>query len=299
MYNHQLDTFLKVAELGSFSKAAESLYISTPSVIGQINLLESTCGVKLFLRSHHGATLTAAGRSLCDDAKVIIRLSQEAVGRAQSAADISEHTVRIGTSLLFKCRMLTDIWPQISETEPNLRIEVVPIAEHGSSDSLFSTDMLGKRYDLFEGIFADISMAERCRFMELTRTPIVCAVSKSHRLADAKRLTLNDLNGEYLVMPIQGVSKVIDAFRADLLNRFPTIQIIDSPYYGVDTFTMCEMNQYILITQPVYTDIHANLRVIPLKPIVTLPYGLMYSNEPSSATHRFLEAVKKINKASK
>ena len=30
MYNHQLDAFLRAAELGSFGKAAESLYISTP-----------------------------------------------------------------------------------------------------------------------------------------------------------------------------------------------------------------------------------------------------------------------------
>lgn len=41
MYNHQLDAFLQVADLGSFSKAAEAMYISAPAVIQQINLLES------------------------------------------------------------------------------------------------------------------------------------------------------------------------------------------------------------------------------------------------------------------
>ena len=40
MYNPQLDTFLCVAEAGSFNKAAEKLYISPPAVIKQINLLE-------------------------------------------------------------------------------------------------------------------------------------------------------------------------------------------------------------------------------------------------------------------
>ena len=43
MYNHQLDTFLKVAELGSFNKAAEALFISAPAIIQQINLLEESC----------------------------------------------------------------------------------------------------------------------------------------------------------------------------------------------------------------------------------------------------------------
>jgi len=44
-----------------------------------------------------------------------------------------------------------------------------------------------------------------CGFLELMRMPFCCAVSKDHRLAQADKLTLQDLNGEYLVMPIQVV----------------------------------------------------------------------------------------------
>ena len=77
MYNPQLNAFIKVADSGSFSKAAEAMYISAPAIIQQINLLETSCGFKLFLRSNHGVKLTPAGRSLYKDAKTIIRLSQE------------------------------------------------------------------------------------------------------------------------------------------------------------------------------------------------------------------------------
>ncbi len=41
MYNPQLETFLRVADAGSFSKAAESSYITPTAVIKQINLLEA------------------------------------------------------------------------------------------------------------------------------------------------------------------------------------------------------------------------------------------------------------------
>ena len=44
MYNPQLDTFLKVADAGSFNRAAAALYITAPAVIKQINLLEQTVG---------------------------------------------------------------------------------------------------------------------------------------------------------------------------------------------------------------------------------------------------------------
>ena len=41
MYNPQLETFIRVADAGSFNKAAEELYITAPAVIKQINLLEA------------------------------------------------------------------------------------------------------------------------------------------------------------------------------------------------------------------------------------------------------------------
>lgn len=42
MYNPQLETFISVADAGSFNKAAEQLYITPPAVIKQINLLETS-----------------------------------------------------------------------------------------------------------------------------------------------------------------------------------------------------------------------------------------------------------------
>lgn len=71
MYNPQLDTFLCVVEAGSFSKAAEQLYISAPAVIKQINSLEASLGMKLFDRTHRGLVVTEAGQSIYNDAKYI------------------------------------------------------------------------------------------------------------------------------------------------------------------------------------------------------------------------------------
>lgn len=289
MYNPQLDSFIRVADSGSFSKAAEAMYISSPAIIQQINLLEASCGFKLFTRSNHGVKLTPAGRSLYEDARTIIRLSQNALNRARGLAESSETTVRIGTSLLYKCRLLPDLWTRVSEKHPELKIEILPLTEYQNRGEVFSA--LGIQYDLFEGIYGSAGWNGLCRFLELDRTPICCAVAKNHRLAGIKKLTMQDLNGEYLVMPIEGVSSEIDAFRRNIVENYPTVQIVDSPYYGIDTFTLCEVNGYILITQPVYTDIHNNLVTIPLETSYTLPYGLMYANEPTIAARKFLQAV--------
>ena len=67
MYNPQLDTFIYVVESGSFSKAAEELYISAPAVIKQINSLENSLNLQLFERTHRGLIITEAGKSLYQD----------------------------------------------------------------------------------------------------------------------------------------------------------------------------------------------------------------------------------------
>ena len=72
MYNPQLDTFIKVADAGSFNKAAEDSFITPTAVIKQINLLERSLDVKLFERTHRGLKLTKAGQSLYQDAKYSI-----------------------------------------------------------------------------------------------------------------------------------------------------------------------------------------------------------------------------------
>ena len=291
MYNHQLDTFIKTADLGSFGKAAEALYISSTAVIQQVNLLENLCGFKLFVRTNHGVKLTPAGKSLYEDAKTLIRFSEDALQKARLLAESSESTLRIGTSLLYKCRMLPDLWPKVNEIRPDLRIEIRPMKEYENRQTIFSR--LGLDFDLFEGIYAS-AWNGTCRFLELTRTPVCCAVSKGHRLAMASELSMQDLNGEVLVMPIRGVSEELDAFREEILRDHPSTRIIDSEYYGVDTFALCEMNSYVLITQPVYEDIHPNLITIPLQTDFSMPYGLVYAKEPTNAADKFIQAVKVI-----
>lgn len=98
MYNPQLETFIRVADAGSFHKAAEESFITPTAVIKQINLLEETLGVRLFDRSHRGLTLTGAGRFLYQDAKYIIQYCRDSVTRAKNAMQEASGIIRIGSS---------------------------------------------------------------------------------------------------------------------------------------------------------------------------------------------------------
>ena len=61
MYNPILDTFIAVCDCGSFTKAAERLYISPTAVMKQMNTLEKHLEVKLIERTPAGIHLTEAG----------------------------------------------------------------------------------------------------------------------------------------------------------------------------------------------------------------------------------------------
>ena len=69
MYAANLETFIAVADAGSFTKAAEKLYISSTAVIKQINTLEGYLDVSLFERLHRGLLLTEAGKVYYRDEK--------------------------------------------------------------------------------------------------------------------------------------------------------------------------------------------------------------------------------------
>lgn len=105
---------------------------------------------------------------------------------------------------------------------------------------------------------------------------------------------MSDLKDQNLVMPVKGISDVLDAFRNEIESLSPSTNFIESRYYGLDTFALCELNPYILISQKAYEDIHPDLVNIPLEASYSIPYGLISSKRPSDATVRFIDSVKTL-----
>lgn len=126
MYNPQLETFICVVDSGSFSKAAEKMYITSPAVIKQINFLEGGLNLRLFERTHRGLFVTAAGKSLYRDAKYLIQYSKDSVSRARDAMDIQEEVIRIGVSPMTPPQVFVTLWPKIQKYCPELKLKLVP-----------------------------------------------------------------------------------------------------------------------------------------------------------------------------
>jgi DNA-binding transcriptional LysR family regulator len=82
----QMRYFVAVAERGSFTRAADDLYVAQQAVSQQIKALESALGVTLLRRDSRHVTLTPEGAVFLSDCKRVLAAADRAVRRVQAAA---------------------------------------------------------------------------------------------------------------------------------------------------------------------------------------------------------------------
>ena len=295
VYNPQLETFLRVADAGSFNKAASERFITPTAVIKQINLLEESLGVKLFDRTHRGLVLTDAGKSMYQDAKYIIQYCKDSVARAKSTVK-TEEVIRIGTSPITPSSVLMELWPKVRKQYPNMKFQLVPF-ENTPENAREILKNLGQNIDVVAGIFDETLLEVRqCAGIELRKEPICCAVSLEHPLAEKKILTLQDLEGENLLLMHRGWSHHVDELRDDLKENYSLIHIVDFDFYNMEIFNRCENSNDILMAFSGWSNVHPLLKIIPVEWDYKIPYGLLHSHQPSEEVQKFLDAIRRITK---
>lgn len=291
MYNPQLETFIRVADAGSFNKAAEESYITPTAVIKQINLLENSLDVKLFERTHRGLILTKAGKSLYQDTKYIIQYCRDSVTRAKNAMQEDTNIIRIGTSPMTPAQLLMQLWSKIQVNCPDMKFQIIPF-ENTPENAREILGNLGKNIDVVGGIFDETMLNLRnCAGLQLSREPLCCAVSVHHRLAAKNKLLIEDLYGENLLLMRRDWSHYVDRLRDDLWQNHSQIHIIDFEFYDMSIFNRCENSNNVLLAIPGWANVHPLLKVIPVEWEHSIPYGLLHSPRPSETVKRFLKAV--------
>lgn len=295
MYNPQLKTFIKVADLGSFNKTSEITGITPSAIIKQINLLEDRIGVRLFERTHRGLILTKAGASLYKDAKYIIQYCNDSVNRARNAADTGD-VIRIGTSPMTPAQLLTDLYSLLREHCPQIKFQIVPF-ENTPENAREILNNLGTNIDVVGGVFDDMMLEKyHCSGLELKKEPFCCAVSVNHRLASKDELNLEDLYDETLLVIKRGWTSCTDRLRDDISSNHPLIHIRDFDFYNLDIFNKCENSNEVLLAFSGWSNVHPMLKVIPVRWNYAMPFGLLHANSPSIQVKTFLNTVSSLKK---
>ena len=294
MYNPVLDTFITVAECGSFTKASELLYISPTAVMKKMNTLEAHLDLKLTERTPTGVKLTAAGEIIYRNAKFMKDYSKKSLAEAKAAEHSYETTFCVGTSLLNPAKPFMDIWYRVNKKFLDYKLHLVPF-EDDHDGILSEIKKLGEKFDFLIGVCDSKAWLSLCNFMPLGRYKKMIAVSREHRLALKSSIGLEDLYGETLMMVKKGDSGVNDFIRNDLEKNHPQIHIEDTPqFYDLSVFNRCAETGNVLLTIECWQEVHPGLVSIPVNWDYSIPYGLLYSLNAPDDVKRFVDEAAKL-----
>ncbi len=294
MYNKYLEIFIEVADTGSFSKAAEKLYISSTAIMKQMNLMEQELGLSLLIRTNHGVSLTEAGKEIYKDAKIIIDYTNRSIKKAKKLQNKNTHFITIGTSLICPCKPLLDIWYQINDRYPDFKIKILPFEEN-HTNILNTLNSNGTPLDFIVSPCDSHDWLKNFDFLKLGDYKFCIAVPISHPLAKKDSISFEDLSGEKVTAITTGDSKQ----NQDILNKIKTIckdvEIFDAPFfYDIDVFNRCEESGSFLVTLECWKDVHPAFKTIPLSSGETIPYGILYSKTSTDDASKFLNIIKEV-----
>lgn len=292
MYNALLDSFVCVADNGSFNRAAEKMFISSTAVIKQINALESHLSLRLFERTNHGITLTPAGKVIYKHAKALFEFSEKALAEARRATADKEAVFFVGTSILNPCKPFMDLWYQVNSHFPKYRLQIVPF-EDDHCDILSEISAIGGKFDFLVAACDSMQWLNRCKFQQIGTYKHCVAVPREHPLAKKECLVIEDLFGETLMLGKRGDSAVVDSIREEI-EKYPLIKTEDTAqFYDMEVFNRCVQTQNVLLTLECWGEIHPSLVNIPVDWDFCIPYGILYPLEPDEKIQRFLNVVRK------
>lgn len=294
MYNYMLETFIAVAESGSFSKAAERLFMSPTAVMKQINSLEKHLDLRLFERRQSGIRLTGSGAVILRDARFIINFSQRTVAEAKHAERSADNIFCVGSSLLNPAKPFFELWYKLNSSFSDFKLNIVPFDDN--CDGILSEiSALGEKFDFLVAVCDSKTRLDRCNMLELGHYRKMIAVPREHRLAGKNAVEIEDLYGETLMMVKRGDSGVNDFLRNELEHFHPKIKIENTQqFYDLSVFNRCAETGNVLLTIECWRDVHPGVVTIPVNWDYTIPYGLLYSLEPSENVRRFLDAAKTL-----
>lgn len=139
----ELEVFKRVARLGSFTRAAESLGISRATVTRTIRLLESRLGVRLLSRTTRVVTLSAAGSDFLLEAEELLARCDALYDHFKAASKELTGSLKVAASPAFSAFFVAQALEEFQRLHPKLHLELVT-----HLDDLTASSLIEHRIDL-------------------------------------------------------------------------------------------------------------------------------------------------------
>ena len=225
-----INTFLHVAELHSFSRTARELGYSQSAVSTQIALLEDELGVPLFDRVGKSVRLTDAGQTFLQYARTLLTTAQQAKAALQPAPE-ARGTLRVAIADSLCSALMPGLLEQFHALCPRVEVSLRAANTREMREMLAST-----RADLAYTL--DLPLTHPADRVLLDQPEPCCFLAPaSHPLARRQELTLADLAGQEFLLTERGMS-----YREALEQLLAARQLTLRPYLELgDAALLCRL----------------------------------------------------------
>ena len=202
MNTTQLEYFISVAELHSFTKAAQKHFVTQTAITQQIQLLEETVHAQLIDRKCRPIRLTAAGDTFLLEAKAIVERTRLAINKVQASSTGVAGTLSIGYIKGYERSNLSEKLRLFHRDYPNIFFT----CHRGNNDSLL-TGLISEEYDIiFTWNNTNILSPADIAYQTIEATSLSAVLYNGHPFAQRSFLSRKDLKDERFIYLITGNS---------------------------------------------------------------------------------------------
>lgn len=283
--DRSLERLFVIEKQGSFSKAADQLYISRSALVQWVKQQELELGFPIFYRDHRGVHPTEMGKHFLNEMQKLLRSYNNTIARCLSMQNKQGEKIIIGSMPNLTSFMIPKICAAFRREFPDVAIQ-------------FKDFFPGAYFQKFRSGAFDISVEytsnyrfedEDFTFLKLAEDRHCCMVAPSHPLAKKSVISFEDLRGEKLYMYKRGITKCDDQLRDYILKNEPEIEIVDIEVYDSALAATCELENAVLLYYSMYQHCVPSLVSIPTDWNIPIELGIGYHKNCRPIVSCFIE----------
>ncbi|SHE60458.1 transcriptional regulator, LysR family [Fodinibius roseus] len=286
----QFKYLLSIAEEGTFTAAADKLYISQSALSQQVKKMEQELGVPLFDRSGNRLQFTEAGRLLHQRAKYIVKEVEKTKTAIDELEKLYRGSLTIGVVQTVNAYLMPRVVSLFSSRFPQITIKVKELSAPQLEEQLY-------HHELDLGISFKPEAYPRLVFEDLFKEELILIVNKEHPLAGESELRINKLDEQKLILlPEEYCTRRIWERCVEKSDIYPKVQIEMNTIAAL--LTAVQTNSSAGTVLPALTmEMEAAKNLIPVKlhkPTPCRTVGILWRNGKyqSSASEKFSEIIR-------
>jgi DNA-binding transcriptional LysR family regulator len=272
----------KVAEVNSFTKAADMLGLTQSAVSHAIQNLEKEFGFPLVNRNRSGITLTNEGETMLLTIRKVLHFNEKVQQEAANIVGLTKGTIRIGIFTSVSTNWLPTIIKLMEAKYPDIRIELVEGDYVEIEEWLLSGEI--------DCGFINVSHSNQFDVIPLTKDRLLCIVSSESKLYHQPTISFKQLETEPFIMPAYGgyhdVKSLFEKHHVQPNIRFELME---------ESAIMSMVAHHIgisILPEMVLNSLLPGVRAIPLEVDSYRSIGLATRYNLSPAAKKFVELTK-------